>query len=69
MGELGSEVVKWEEAFPVLVSAPDIALATANWQHSPESQPVIVASPGVAKQNLNSLAAHLSLGPACASSE
>lgn len=30
MGELGSEVVKWEEAFPVLVSAPDIALATAN---------------------------------------
>lgn len=30
MGELGSKVLEWEEAFTVLQSGSDIALATAN---------------------------------------
>lgn len=30
MGELGSKVLEWEEAFTVLHSSSDIALATAN---------------------------------------
>lgn len=43
VGELGSKVLEWEEAFTVLQSGSDIALATADWQQNPESQAVTMA--------------------------
>lgn len=42
MGEHGSKALEWEEAFTILESDSDIALATAKGQHNPESQPVLM---------------------------